>query len=289
MFERILVPLDGSSESWVAAHHALALAQEEGARLLGLYIADEKIIYAPCWSVSAAMDPLSPDCDPLLLEQAERMREQIRQQGEKALRDLRQLAEADGVEIETYFETGIVSEIILDYAKQVDLVVMGRFGAGGKWSGPMFGSVFESVVRHSPRPVLATVSDPRPLRTLMVAYDGSDRAKDALRIGIHLALEKDRRLIVLTVDDGKKDRQAASFEAAALAQEKGVAAERIWVQGHPAEQILATAEKEQVDLILLGAYSHSRFLAALFGSTVDDVVHKATMPVMVCQWKEVKV
>jgi nucleotide-binding universal stress UspA family protein len=149
----------------------------------------------------------------------------------------------------------------------------------------LFGSVFEAVVRHAPCPVLATVHDQRPFNTLMVAYDGSKRARDALEIGLHLTLERERRLILLTVDDGKGDRQAASFEAAVLARERGVAAERRLVRGHVAEQILAVAQAEGVDLILLGAYGHSRFLDALLGSTVDDVVHQATVPVMICQGK----
>jgi nucleotide-binding universal stress UspA family protein len=283
MFNQIFVPIDGSSDSWVAVDHAISLAKEEKAKLLGLYIADERMIYAPCWSAAGTMDPLSPDCDPLLLEHAEELRKQIREQGQKALRDLRQRSAVAGVEVETYFETGVVSQIILDYAKQVDLIVMGRHGTGGKWSGPLLGSTFEAVARHAPVPVLATVSDPRPLNTLLVAYDGSDQAKRALDIALHLVEGTDRQLIILTVDDGHDDRAAASFEAAALAKERGVDARRLLVKGHAAENILRTAQEEDCDLILLGAYGRSRFLAALFGSTVDDVVHNATIPVMVCK------
>jgi len=282
MFNQILVPIDGSSDSWVAVDHAISLAKEEKAKLLGLYIADERMIYAPCWSAAGTMDPLSPDCDPLLLEHAEELRKQIREQGQKALRDLRQRSAVAGVEAETYFETGIVSQIILDYAKQVDLIVMGRHGVGGKWSGPLLGSAFEAVARHAPVPVLATVSDAHPLHTLLVAYDGSDRAKQALTIALHLAGKRDRQLIILTVDDGRNDQAAASFEAAVQAKEKGIDAKRLFVKGHAAEEILGAAQAENADLIVLGAYGHSRFLSAFFGSTVDDVVHNAVIPVLVC-------
>jgi nucleotide-binding universal stress UspA family protein len=283
MFDKILVPIDGSSDSWVAVEHAITLAKEEDARILGLYIADERVIYAPCWSAAGVMDPLSPDCNPVLLEQAETMRKQIREQGEKALKDMRQRCVTAGVEVETTFESGVVNQIILDYADQVDLVVMGRHGAGGKWSGPLLGSTFEAVARHASVPVLATTSDARPLNTLLVAYDGSDRAKQALTIGLHLASRNNRQLVLLTVDDGHGDRPAASFEAAVLAKEQGVDAKRLLVKGHVAEEILKAAAEENADLILMGAFGHSRFLSALLGSTVDDVVHSATIPVMVCR------
>jgi len=283
MFDRILVPIDGSSDSWVAVEHAISLAKEEHAKVVGLFIADERVIYAPCWSAAGVMDPLSPDCNPVMLEQAETLRQQIKEQGDKALRDLRQRCTVAGVEAETSFETGVVSQIILYYADQVDLIVMGRHGAGGKWSGPLLGSTFEAVARHAPVPVLATVSDARPLHTLLVAYDGSDQAKRALTIALHMVKGRERQLVILTVDDGRHDRSAASFEAAVLAKEQGVDAKRLLVRGHEAEEILKAAQEENADLILIGAYSRSRFLAALFGSTVDDVVHNATIPVMVCR------
>ena len=282
MFDTILIPIDGSSDSRVAAEYAISLAQEENAKLLGLFIADERVVYAPCWSATDAMDPLSPDCDPVLMEQAETMGKQIRQQGEKALEDLQQQSQLAGVEVETHFESGVVSQIILSYADQANLIVMGRHGTGGRWSGPLLGSTFEAVARHTPVPVLATVSDPRPLNTLLVAYDGSARAKLALDIALHLVKEKDRHLVILTADDGHDDRPAASFEAAEQAKEQGVDAKRVLVKGHVAEKILQTAEEEGVDLILMGAYGHSRFLSSILGSTVDDVIHNASIPVMVC-------
>lgn len=282
MFNKILIPIDGSSDSWVAVDHAIALAKEEKATLVGIYIADERTIYSPCWSASATMDPLSPDCDPLLLEQAGKMRSQIREQGEKALKDLRERSLVSDVKIETYFETGVVSQIILDYAKKVDLVVMGRQGLSARWSGPLFGSTFEAVARHSPVPVLATCSEARPLHRILIAYDGSDRAKDALNIALHLSKEKDRALIIVTVDDGKAGRAAANLEAAVLAKEQGIDAKRTLVKGHVAEQILNAAQEENCDLIIMGAYGHSRFVSTLLGSTVDDVLHHTTIPVMVC-------
>ena len=52
MFDKILVPIDGSSDSWMAVDHAISLAREENAKILGLYIADERVIYAPCWSAA---------------------------------------------------------------------------------------------------------------------------------------------------------------------------------------------------------------------------------------------
>jgi len=50
--------------------------------------------------------------------------------------------------------------------------------------------------------------------------------------------------------------------------------------GDPPSQVLATAEKENCDLIAMATHGH-RFLADLmFGSVADAVRHRARIPVL---------
>ena len=47
MFKRILVPTDGSASSAIGVRYAVALAQERGAKLLGLHVVDVKLLEGP--------------------------------------------------------------------------------------------------------------------------------------------------------------------------------------------------------------------------------------------------
>jgi nucleotide-binding universal stress UspA family protein len=51
--------------------------------------------------------------------------------------------------------------------------------------------------------------------------------------------------------------------------------------GHPARQILATAEEGDFDLIIMGTHGHGKFEEKMIGSTARDVIRQSRRPVMV--------
>ena len=282
MFKHILVPLDGSDHAWAALDQAITIAEEEKSDITGLYVVDVRQT-SPSYYPFMLADEIYPDVTPAMMEVANQLDKQLHEQGEATLQQAAARCQEQGVACETELADGIVSNIILAQMQQSDLVVMGERGVGAKWSGPMLGSTFEAVVRHAPKPVLVTKDKVRPLHRILVAYDGSDRAQDALDIATHLISERQREMLLLTVDDGHKTREADYEQAVEHLAECGIEAPRLFVKGHPAEKIIETAEKNQSDLIVMGAYGHSRFLKALFGSTVDDVLHSAPCPVLICR------
>ena len=61
---------------------------------------------------------------------------------------------------------------------------------------------------------------------------------------------------------------------------KGVEAKGQVVVGYAAEEILAMAEKEQVDLIIMGTHGRKGIDRILFGSVAEKVVKSSTCPVL---------
>ena len=169
MFETILVPVDGSEEGWQAMGQAVEVARrEEGAGLLrGLYVVDTTL------TITAY--------DYLALEAAQ-VEEALSKEAQAVLAEFGRRATAAGVRAETELAEGEPGRVICERAGLADLVVLGRHGAGGAVARLLFGSTFEAVVRHSPRPVMVAVGPARPVRHVLLAYDGSDRANDALAL-----------------------------------------------------------------------------------------------------------
>ena len=65
---------------------------------------------------------------------------------------------------------------------------------------------------------------------------------------------------------------------------KGLEASTQLALGEPSQEILKIAEKEHCDLIAMTSHGH-RFLADLFwGSTIEEVRHKSTIPILVVKW-----
>ena len=136
MYDRILVPTDGSPSMQSVVDHALELAAVHDATLHGLYVVD---------TGSFATLPVETTWDG--------MTEMLREEGQQAVSTF---AEMTGDEpVETAVREGNPSGEIVDYAERYDCdaIVMGTHGRGGI-DRLLLGSVAERVVRAAPVPVV---------------------------------------------------------------------------------------------------------------------------------------
>jgi nucleotide-binding universal stress UspA family protein len=143
MYQRILVPVDGSPTSLRGLDEALRLAKLTGATLRLVHVVDE-LKYVTGFETFAVY---SSDVVPLM-EAA----------GEQVLRQGRELAERAGIKAETVLFTslaGRVSELVVEQARawNAELIVIGTHGRHGV-GRVLLGSDAEQVLRISPVPVL---------------------------------------------------------------------------------------------------------------------------------------
>ena len=134
MYETILVPTDGSSQSDAALNHAVTLARHHDATIHILYVADTNRDSLTAQG-GEVVDALELEGDRITSEAVERVE--------------------PGVDVVDTVEAGDPVETILDYATSVgaDLVVMGTHGRRGL-DRYLLGSTTERVVRLSSIPVL---------------------------------------------------------------------------------------------------------------------------------------
>jgi nucleotide-binding universal stress UspA family protein len=138
MYERILVPTDGSAGVERAVEHAVDLAATHGARIHGLYV------------INAATFGGLP-----METSWEGISGVLREEGEEAVERVREMAERRDVPVDTRIVEGVPSRTIVTYADRndCDLIVMGTHGRGGI-DRLLMGSVTERVVRTADQPVL---------------------------------------------------------------------------------------------------------------------------------------
>lgn len=140
MYERILMPIDGSRCSEHAVAEGLRLAEELGATIVFLH---------------AIEDPLAAGyATPESLPYAAKLAEDLKSEGEGILDRAMTKAEEAGVAAERLLvEHRHPADAIKDAETTVDLVVMGTHGRRGmqRW---MFGSVTEAALRRSSKPFL---------------------------------------------------------------------------------------------------------------------------------------
>jgi nucleotide-binding universal stress UspA family protein len=144
MYERILVPIDGSATSDQGLQEAIRLARLTGAKLRVMHVVDVLSMLALGGEgyVGAADDLMAP----------------VREAGAQVLSRAADTVRAAGVEVESAsFEnvTGRVAELVVDEAVRwdADLIVLGTHGRRGV-RRLMLGSDAEHIARQAPVPVL---------------------------------------------------------------------------------------------------------------------------------------
>jgi nucleotide-binding universal stress UspA family protein len=138
MYDRILVPTDGSDCADAAVTHAVDLATQYGAELHVLFVADAREAGHGAPAISA-----------------DQLQQAMTDHGEEVTARVADRTRAEDVETVTAVRSGIPDEEIRAYVEDedCDLVVMGTHGRTGI-ERYLLGSVAERTVRQSPVPVL---------------------------------------------------------------------------------------------------------------------------------------
>ena len=283
--KRILCPTDLTAGSDEALRYALALARAYEAKLIAYHC-----------------EPTNNGAE---LEQSE-----IKESFEKSLFQYLGPAELALINWERVVERGndpgsAIAKFAAD--RGVDLIVMRSRRRPHR--AALLGSTAESVSRSAPCPVLVMHSDHRDwvnepsheiqLKRVLVAYDFSDHAEMALNYALSFAQEYQAELHLLHVlprlSLGEPEiawyppgKDGAYHQAARRLQNAVPAEAHLWCQvthavseGQPYREILNYAEKNEIDLICLGAHGAGFGMKALFGSNVDRVLRQASCPVLV--------
>ena len=142
-------------------------------------------------------------------------------------------------------------------------------------------------------------------KTILVCADGSEHAMEAVKKAASLAKQTDACVLLLNVNDSAKEtmpcvmpwqlelgevqsvldltarQEAILRKATELLDVVNVRYQCLRECGHPASQIVRVADRESVDLIVLGSRGLGGFKSLLLGSVSEHVVHHAPCPVLV--------
>jgi nucleotide-binding universal stress UspA family protein len=288
---QILCPVDFSDTSRHALEHAVAIAGWYESRLTLLHVMGQPFVAQP---------PLlfADFAGPVLLE-SER----------KAFEDRLHLwlvdARAKGLSTETVLTEGRPERRILDRAASLpaDLIVLGTHGRSG-FEHLLLGSVAEKVLRQARCPVLTvppmSAAGAVPYRRLLCPVDFSEPSMRALRFALSIAQESGAHLTVLHAFEWASDEaflteqfDTPDFRLRLETQVRGwvdrlVTDEaRTWCEietklayGKPYREILAAAASDRADLIVIGVHGRNALDLMLFGSTTNQVVRRASCPVL---------
>jgi nucleotide-binding universal stress UspA family protein len=163
----------------------------------------------------------------------------------------------------------------------VRLIVIGKRGEGADQASSHLGSNLERIVRAAEHPVLIVPAAARPLRRFVIAYDAGPSSTRVIDTLTQEPLLLEAECVLLTVGEDDPRRAAQLTAAATRLREAGYRVTELMTPGHAEDVILATVRDTDADLLVMGAYGHSRIRTLIIGSTTTSLLRASTVPVLV--------
>ncbi|KVD02482.1 universal stress protein UspA [Burkholderia ubonensis] len=272
-YKTLLVHLDDSERCAARVKLALDLAERWNAHLIGLYIVCQDLF-----------EPLLRPSEPLKLAVYERLCDERRKQAEERFLDA---AERAGRSVEWRAPAGPATETAILHARHADLLVLGQQSPDDRMTY-IARHFVEDVVMASGRPAII-VPYAGQVRTLgenvLIGWDGGREAARAVADAMPL-LMRARFVNVETVARKRPDpdKTPAGVDVAAYLERHGV---RASFSTTPRENdigsgmtLLNRASDLHADLIVMGAYSHTRMHERVLGGATRALLETMTVPVL---------
>lgn len=207
-----------------------------------------------------------------------------REQAETALAAFQAAAEKSDVFEEKILERCYAAEfsgLMVEYARLRDLTIVPA-EANELADQP----TAEALIFESGRPVLMVPRQPKKpfaLNTATVAWDFSRPATRAIGDALPLLIKAKRVHIVTVTNEKRIDTRRSGPELAKHLAKHGVDVilDSVDAKGRPIGEVLeAAARAHDSDLLVMGAYGHSRLREFVLGGATRSMINKPPLPVL---------
>jgi nucleotide-binding universal stress UspA family protein len=280
--KKILVPLSDAKDANGALATAIALGRDFDAHISVLHVRPDPRSAAMAYMgepVSASMiDDVMNAAEKRAASDAARARKAFEDACAKAKIVVGAKASGSGkVSASFRVETGAEDEVIRIAGRVSDLLVMARP------QGPLAGSqrlVLEAALIDTGRPLL--IVPPKAAKIgghVAIAWNGSTQAARAMALAMDF-IAGARSVTVLTAKEGGADYRPD--EVREYLGWHGIKAKVVQVAGKddPAKALLSAAGRAGADLLVMGAYGHSRVRELVLGGVTKHVLQTATLPTL---------
>jgi nucleotide-binding universal stress UspA family protein len=279
---KLMALIDGSVYSQSVCDHAIWASGEDPASVRLLHVLGRRGASSAPANLSGTLEVDGRD---VLLDELASLDEQqgrlTQQRGRIILDEAKTRLEKAGIgEVTATLRNGDLIETALEFESDVDLIVIGKRGEAADFAKLHLGSNLERVVRSSAKPVLVASRAFKPIKNFLIAFDGGASAMKAVDHIARSSVFSGLGCQILTVGQEKSDLRAKLDGAAALLRASGYTVDPEVIAGQPDKVIANRVEEGGVDLLVMGAYGHSRIRSLIIGSTTTEMIRSCLIPVM---------
>ncbi|MDQ0561491.1 nucleotide-binding universal stress UspA family protein [Rhizobium mesoamericanum] len=271
-YKTILAILDTVENTRVVADFAFAIAAQSNAHVIGLHA--ETVAVVPLVAPMEIPDPVA----------VQALQDMARSQTVEIERAFRRRAEMEGASFEWRSftsSTGYGTAPLIESARSVDLLIVSQ--ADPSKSSDSHLDV-DNFLFESGRPVLMipfVLRQPKPIKRVLIAWNGSKEAARATfdALPILQAADEVEVFSVDPVDNALQSAAVAGAEIAGALARHGVKVTLATSQSaeKSASSVIENRLSDSsIDLLVMGAYTHSRLWQMIFGGTTRTLLQSMT-------------
>lgn len=271
-YKTVLVHLDSGKRCAARLGLAIGLAKRHSAHLVGLHALT--VVRLPAYA--------EVEAGPHVLEEQRRRATEYAAEAEKAFRRAVDGAGLPGAEWRSSFDD--VLDAVTLHARYADLVVIGQPDADdGSGVDPSFA---HRLVLAAGRPVLVipyTGTFDAVGKRVLLAWNASREATHATTDALPFLKAADKVVVSPVRPDRAAHGEAPGTDIGLYLSRHGVRVEVAAIQGTDLDAgnaLLSRAADLSIDLIVMGAYGHSRMSELILGGVTRTMLESMTVPVL---------
>lgn len=176
---------------------------------------------------------------------------------------------------------GDLADSLLAIEADIRLLVLGLHGESSAGRDSHVGSQLETVIRSLHRPIMLVPDEFTEPRSAMLAFDGSATAFKGVELLASSPVFRDFPLHLVMVGPDTSDRWEQLRQAEAKLTGAGCEVHLAIRAGDVEKTLHAYQEEQGIDLLVMGAYGHSRIRQFLVGSTTTNMLRNTRTPLVI--------
>lgn len=281
MTKVVLTCVDGSQYLESVCHHAVWASQRltHAVQVVHTQVAQHEYLI-PTEGASAIGMAVSAE----LLEKLSEMdaaRSALEQQKGRVILDhAQQIMAIAGVPATVEQRWGALVDVLDELEENAELVVIGTRGETAQHAANHLGSNLERVVRASRVPVLVCAREFHSIERVVLAYDGAPSARKAVAYIAQSPLFSGVDVHLVYVGTDNPETRDMLSAAAAVVTNAGRTVHTHIASGTADHVITEYVVLHNIQLIVMGAYSHSPLRTFFVGSTTSAILQSAPVSVL---------
>jgi len=142
----------------------------------------------------------------------------------------------------------------------------------------------EDIIRNLNIPILVVNNEFSPIKSILMAYDGSDFANKAINTATKDPIFPNITRYIVNINKDKESSLKLLNEAKNLFAKEKFEVNTSSLDGDKVDELLKYQKEKDIDIIAMGAYSHNRLKSVIFGSFTSKILEKAEKPLLLFRW-----